>query len=97
MYELSHRNNGNLLLSRPNNGSYLTNRVETWNCCMKLICKEIPIAAIEIPKFKRELKNILLKVQGYGDPIEWFNDLNFSLTTAQKPSFHIDKALSAHS
>lgn len=69
MYELSHRNNGNLLLSRPNNGSYLTNRVETWNCCMKLICKEIPIAAIEIPKFKRELKNILLKVQGYGDPM----------------------------
>lgn len=92
MYELSQRNNGNLLLSRQNCGSYLTDRVETWNCCMKLICKDIPIAAIKIPKFKKELKNILLKVQNFGDPVEWFNDLNFSLSTAQKNSLCIDSS-----
>ena len=84
MYELSQRNNGNLLLSRRNDGSYLTNRVETWNCCMKLICKDMPISTIKIPKFKKELKNILLRVQKFGDPVEWLNDLNFNLSTAQK-------------
>ena len=79
LYTISKRNNETLLKLTPNNGSYITQRVNLWNSCIKLIAKSETLFEINIARFKRDLKKILLKTQNDYDAIEWYPDHNFTL------------------
>ena len=50
-----------------------------WNNCVKLIAKSETLFEIKVSKFKKDLKQILLKIQNDYDTIEWYPDHNFTL------------------
>ena len=81
LYTISTRNNQNLLLftSRADTGLYISNRINCWNNCVKLIATSQKIHEIKISKFKCDLKKSLLEIQNSFDNIEWYQDLNFTL------------------
>lgn len=79
LYSISSRKNSTLLLhTNIVKGTYLSNRVNTWNNCIKLIAKSEIIHDIKISKFKKDAKAALLKIQNSFDDTEWYHHLNFS-------------------
>ena len=81
LFAISSRNNENLLLARPNQGIYVTERTDIWNNCVKLILENESLSSINVANFKDKLKNGLLNIQ---NAFEWYTDLNFSLKTLNK-------------
>ena len=79
LYTISNRNNETLMKSMPSNGLYITQRINLWNSCIKLIARSESLFEISITKFKKDLKKILLKTQNNYDPIEWYPEYNFTL------------------
>ena len=77
------------LLDRLHNGSYMQERVKTWNICAKTICAGLPVTLIKLQSFKAALKRLILQIQGSFDDIEWFSALNFSLETALSSQFNM--------
>ena len=51
--------------------SYITQRVNLWNSCIKLIAKSETLFEINIARFIKDLKQILLKTQNDYDAVEW--------------------------
>ena len=88
-YVISSRNCENILLDRLHNGSYMQERVKTWNICAKTICTGLPVTLIKLQSFKPALRRLILKIQGSFDDIEWFPALNFSLETALSSQFNM--------
>ena len=79
LYTISNRNNKTLLKLTLNSDLYITQRINMWNNCVKLIAKSETLFEIKVSKFKKDLKQILLKIQNDYDTIEWYPDHNFTL------------------
>ena len=85
-FVVSKRNSENLLLQNKNEKyTYFQNCTKLWNQCIKLLVKNEPIPSIKLPKFKRDLKIILLKIQNAFDDVNWYPD-NKTFDTASKVS-----------
>ena len=84
LFTVSSRNNENILLARPRQSLFVSNRLQIWNCCVKLIIKSEKILETNVASFKLKVKNSLLDIQNAFDENEWFPDLNFDINTLTK-------------
>ena len=83
-FTVSSRNIENLLLVRPRQAFFISNRIKTWNSCLKIIIKGECFSDMTICSFKSKVKTSLLEIQNAYDKIEWYPDANSDINTLTK-------------
>ena len=74
MYEkfnVSKRNNENLIILGSYSNQFLFNGSQIWNSIIKAIAPNLAFSNIVVSVFKSKLKSHLLKIQTSLDPYEW--------------------------
>ena len=79
-YTLSSRNDMNYILATKDASFFVTKRTNIWNSAIKLVSDKTTIIEASIPKFKKDLKKIILEIQNAYDNTEWYSEYNFSLS-----------------